>query len=206
MHAYTPWSRLLLGRNGIDHLLFKPDTMFLTGLFVIPFFWSHVINPWLRLLFVAFNLAAVHMTWAMRIEAALYHNLTPNDKTVSTNMPTLFTHLRQLEAAGGLIRFHVLQTPKQPASANHAGLPSNLALMHAMKQHSMIMANLQARLLDAYERCCRQMWMLMGGEMVPLATLKAALSDPLSTQAYLGVIEMFMANGIQHMPKPKFYI
>ncbi len=75
--------------------------------------------------------------------------------------------------------------------------------MHAMKQHSVIMATLQARLLAAYERCCCHLWRWIGREMVPIAQMKADLADPLRTQAYLRLIEKFMAAGIKRMPKPE---
>lgn len=84
---------------------------------------------------------------------ALKRNLTVKKRDVSSNMPTLLAHVRQLAAAGRIIQDHIYESRNQPAASPAASVSSSLALMHALKHHAAITRHLLMRLKAACLTC-----------------------------------------------------
>ncbi len=153
LHAYTPTNRLLLSKDRHSHLLFSPVRFILLELPSIGWISYEGLGSrsgWLSLLLFVVMWCSVYLD---RLQAAMKRNLTPDDKTLSTNMPTLFAHLRQLEAAGCVIKSYIAHDRGPILQANAASMYSNLALMQATRHLSIITANLEARLVSAYNKC-----------------------------------------------------
>ncbi len=113
------------------------------------------LGSWLGWLVLAVLVLSECALYHLRLQAFLQRNLTPEANLFSTNMPVLFTHLCQLEAAEQIIKFHVSRSTLQNGKANAASVSSNLALMQAMRHCRLITTNLEARLVSAYNRCFR---------------------------------------------------
>lgn len=111
-------------------------------------------------------------------------NLTPKDRAVSTNLPTFCTHLRQLAAAGQIIKGHVLQTHDPSGKKAVASVSSNLALMHAITSHTTIADILEAR-LDAVVLGCTQ-------NITPLRPLLKGLRLGDCSPAFLDDLQTFL--------------
>ena len=153
LHAYTPTNRLLVSKNWNGHLLFSPIRFITFELPSIAWIASHGLGSqqgWVSLALFVIMWCNVYLS---RLQAAMKRNLTPDDKAFSTNMPTLFTHLRQLEAAGRVIKSCIAHGEAPSLQADAANMYSNLALMQATRHLGIITANLEARLVSAYDKC-----------------------------------------------------
>ena len=105
---------------------------------------------------LALELACMIFKMSSRdIEAALKRNTTLKVPNISTNMPTLIHHLRQLVAAYSIIERHALQGSHQPARSSSLSTSSSLALMHAAESCRLIQWNLFKRLFAAVVLCMK---------------------------------------------------
>ena len=73
----------------------------------------------------------------LNVGKAHHCNTISRQPHVLKNMPMLFAHLQQLEAAGRISQAHVSYGSAQPATTSAASLFSSLALMHAMKSQAL---------------------------------------------------------------------
>ncbi len=153
LHAYTPTNRLLLSGNSHHHLLFSPSRFLFFQVVAIGLIANDGLSSWRGWLSLALLLIYWFKVYQNRLQAAMKRNLTPDNKALSTNMPTLFTHLRQLEAAGRVIKSFIANGAGSGLQADAASTSSNLALMQATRHLSIITANLEARLVSAYNKC-----------------------------------------------------
>lgn len=153
--AYTPWDRMLLACNPLPgHVLIEPFRFcFLGGLYV-----SYAIDQGAplrqRLMGVFGFLVVMGKITAMNAIAAWRRNLKVRDRHVSSNMPALFAHLRQLAAAGCIIQDHISKSSSQPVS-ELCKASCGLALVHAMHDHGQITNSLMMRLEAAYFTCTK---------------------------------------------------
>lgn len=98
------------------------------------------------------GLAAMFMTFAARA-----NNTLVRGGQKCFNMPSLFSHLRQLSAASRIIQDHIHQSRLQPVDVSRPGTdPSGLVLMLAMKKHARVTKNLMMRLEASYITCIGQ--------------------------------------------------
>lgn len=154
MHAYAPKDRMLLGpvqwKFLPTHVLFDYDKFAKIGGILAANFMSPYIGHRVEMctcVVVALLFMLIAHTNVMR---ARRRNTTSRQPHVSKNMPMLFAHLRQLEAAGLIIQAHVSRSPARPATPAVASLSSSLALMHALKSQAQIKQFLNMRLNAAF--------------------------------------------------------
>ncbi len=178
VHAYTPRHRSLFGRYYVNHLCFSPLIVVTCELPLLGLVISYGLGNWRGWLSLVAFILLKCILHQLRLEKFLRCNLAPDDKSISTNMPTLFTHLRQLETAGHIIRSHVSHSISQNRQANAASVSSNLALMQAMRHHSHITTNLEARLVSAYARCFRNASATFAFCRQDVLDVEAELADP----------------------------
>ena len=131
LHAYNTWDHMLLGPCVLwipSHVFIDPWRLCFMGVaaFSLGFGSGYaVVTAVTGLACMIFNMSS------RDIEAALKRNTMLNDPNISTNMPSLIHHLRQLAAAYGIIERHALQGSPQPAKNSSLSTSSSLTLMHA---------------------------------------------------------------------------
>ena len=141
------------------------------------------LGVWMLLVLFGLISIAEYRRYADRTKGALKCNLTAKDQRISTNIPMLFAHLRQLEAAGQVLKQNALQSCAQ-SRVFYTGKVSSLALMHALSSHAKITGNLAARLWRALLKCTG----VHIGTIVPGQSLADA------TTPQLNVVQDFMQN------------
>ncbi len=199
LHAYTPTNRLLLSKHRVSHLLFSPHRFIIFELPGIAIIVSYGLGSWTSRLFFAVFLYMWRAVYLSRLRSAMKRNLTPDNKELSTNMPTLFTHLRQLQAAGHVIKSSIAHgkgSSNSSLQADAASMSSNVALMQATRHLSIITANLEARLESAYNKCCSHHTQL--GHHTSMDAGAELASNLLSPDA-LQRIQNSMTMGVQGM-------
>ena len=181
-----------------SHNLFHPFTFCFSCVLFFSFAADQGAPAWHRAMGVLGLLLATGNTAAITTITSLRRNLKVKHWKVSSNMPTLFAHLRQLEAAGRIIQVHIPQSRIQPET-RPGKASSSLALMHAMKHYAQITAHLMRRLQAAYLTCTKldkQMWHLqlnsgeakhaLFGSSQAFRRLDTYLDDDLTKQQLLG--------------------
>lgn len=139
-----------------SHILVDPLKISVgSGLFLTTAF-SLTTEAWTRVAAFGGVLFWIYDNTFVNYKGALRRNLAIRDRKVSSNMPTLMAHLRQLAAAGQIIQQHCADSRTQPAGSADASVSSSLALMHALKHHDNITHHLQMRLKAACLACIRQ--------------------------------------------------
>ena len=176
LYAYSPWDRMLLGPF---HWNFIPTHIFsdLVGIFLgagilaaacsLTLYQIHGFGLWVRTAGLVVAAWLLQGGFIRSVAEAMGDNLTLGKPQVSQNMPMLSAHLRQLEAAGCVVRHqvaeghaatcidlsHLYPAHMGPAPPAAASLFTSLALMHALKNHAWAKFLLLTRLHIACAAC-----------------------------------------------------
>ncbi|KAK9827880.1 hypothetical protein WJX74_007527 [Apatococcus lobatus] len=152
IHAYSPFDRALLEPADFyipGHVLVDPYRFFFSMVAGMSFVLDPACTLWFRVAILGGMASMLHNSISSRIHAALKRNLTVKQHEISTNMPNLIHHLRQLVTAYGIIQEHILRTSTEP----DARATSSIALMHATGIYHSVRWNLLKRLTAAARTC-----------------------------------------------------
>lgn len=159
LHAYNTFDRMLLEPGVLytpGHVLIDPHRLCFTSVMIFSVGFGSGNGIWMCILSIVGWFCMMGTTISSRVLAALKRNTTVKKPDVSTNMPTLIHHLRQLVAASGIIQEHTLRGSTQPAKITGDHISSSIALMHASDSYHQVLKNLIVRLAAALHACCQK--------------------------------------------------